>query len=697
MPPQTRSSVRTTSVTTRASLPRTQASKKAEESSKVTPKPTQKAKAAPKPKLKPKQKVKIKAEPDPEPVRKRVRRSGPKHAVQANKALEKMLLINLPVEVLIEIARYVHPLDLIMLSRVNKFFRELFMDKRSALIWQSARENLPGLPPCPEEVCEPQYAAMLFAKRCSSCGGYAPREMNPVLMIRLCSYCWEEELVNVNKVTDSSLVSIINGPVPGQSRSWRSWCLYSEARAVKVKLNELTEAADEAALQQWREERHKIVEARRKKSEPLAIWLVNRERERARDRNDMKVAHQKEIESRLIKLGWERGDLICCDGWRRKQWNSMMYTTKALTDKVWDGLLPRLLVHLEVNREQRLEREKSRRQATRSNTIYRWFSTVRDQLPPYARTSPMEEGSDPGTGLLPPVSVAHPIKLLQAFPSSSQAYECPGYQGLIENDIPNEQFQVDFEARKPEFQQLIVDWRHRLETQLIAALPDDTRSPNFDLSPLSMTIGTSETGQPLNTLSEDNQKLLRADTIFTTSPVNDHSRTYFYPHSFNSFGSEITNLVHHSKAHEIARALLSTLGIPDASYLGLKALGMSFRCGRCPQAMATGQSWRDIITHYLESIRSWKVASRQHQVRSNKNFVYVCTHDVDLENPDRPLVQISTEGNTSISNLPWTHSKCQLCQSVGLYSRMRSQAVIDHVRDVHLIEEPEAGVHYMNE
>ncbi|KAG8759817.1 hypothetical protein FRC11_001330 [Ceratobasidium sp. 423] len=593
MPPQTRSSARTSGVTTRAALSRTQASKKAEEPSKVTPKPSQKAKAAPKPKLKPKPKQ-TKADPDLEPVRKRVRRSGPKHDVQASKALETTLLINLPVEVLIEIARYVHPLDLIMLSRVNKYFRELFMDKRSAMIWRSAQENLPGLPPCPEEVCEPQYAAMLFAKRCSSCGGYAPREMNPVLMIRLCSYCWEEELVDVRKVTDSSLVSVINGPVPGQSRSWRSWCLYSEARAVKVKLNELNGAADKEALQQWREERHKLVAAKRKNAEPLAKWLVNRERERTRDRDDLKVAHQKEIESRLIKLGWEKGDLICCDQWRRKQWNSMMRTTKALTDKVWDGLLPRLLIHLEVNREQRLEREKSRRQVTRGSTIHGWFSTTRDQLPRYARASQME-GNNPGTTLLPLAPIAHPITLLQAFPASSQACEWPEYLELTENDVSQEQFLVDFEARKPEFQQSIVDWRHRLEAQLITILPDGTRLPSFDLSPLTMTVGTSESGQPLTTLPEDIQKLLRADAIFTTQPVNDHSRTYFYPHGFNNFGSEITNIIHHSKAHEIARTLLSALGIPDASYLGLAALGKSFRCGRCPQAMAGGHSWRDIV------------------------------------------------------------------------------------------------------
>ncbi|CAE6531875.1 unnamed protein product [Rhizoctonia solani] len=697
MPPRTRSSTRTSSVTTRASVARGRPSQKAEAPGN-TSKPSQKSKAKPKPKSKPKATTKVKTEEqeDLEPPRKRVRRSGTKHTSPTGKTHETVLLVNMPVEVLIEVARYVHPLDLIMLSRVNKFLRELFMDKRSALIWRSARENLPGLPPCPDEVSEPQYAAMVFTKRCSVCGSYAPREMNPVLSIRLCARCWVEELVDASKVTDSSLVSVIRGPVPGQSRVWKSWCSYNEARAVKVKLTELTEAGDHEALQQWREERHKLVETRQRNSEPLSIWLVARERQRVRDRNDLKVVHQQEIESRLIKLGWEKGDFVCFDRWRRKQWNSMVYTTKALTDKVWDDLLPRLLGHLKINRDERLERQRFQRQAARRSVLYNWFSATRDLLPAYARATATETTEHAPSAPTQWISYddRRPEILRQAFPAVSQASEWPEYATLIDNDMSHEQFLADFEEKKPEFQQSIAAWRHELEARLIATLSDDTHPPNFDIPPFTMTFETGESVQPISTLPEDIQKLLRADAIFTTLPLNEYSAPLYYPDSFSRFGADIPKVIYYPKAQEITQALLNALGIPDASYLHLKASGKSFRCGRCPQVMAARRTWQDIINHYLESLRSWKAVTRQRQVQHNKNFVYICTHDINLENPDRPLVRMATpEGDPAIDH-PWTYSKCLLCQSVGLHDRVYSQVIVEHVRDVHLVDEPEAGVHY---
>ncbi|CAE6435101.1 unnamed protein product [Rhizoctonia solani] len=695
MAPQTRSSTRTDRVTTRSSVARAQPLQKADVP-KNAPKPSRKPKTKPSSKPRPKLKVEPKVEQESEPARKRIRHSGMKGRPSDN-GPATILLMNLPVEVLIEVARYIHPLDLIMLSRVNKFFRELFMDKRSALVWRSARENLPGLPACPSETSEPQYAAMLFAKRCSTCGGYAPREMNPVLMIRLCSHCWEEELVSAHRVTDASLLSVINAPVPGQSRTWKSWCLYKEARAVKIKLNELTEAGDEEALRQWKEERYELVQTRRKNAEPLEKWLVKRERERARDRHELRASNKKEIESRLIELGWEKGDFVCYDRWRRKEWNSAITTMKAITDKVWDNLLPRLLGHLEINRNDRLQREQSQRQAARRNAVYNWLETTRSLLPFYARATPAGE-SPSDAGHTPSASTSwgmpdsdSPQVLRQTFPASSQVHEWPEYKTLIDNDVPHEQFLIDFEEKKPEFQQSIVEWRRELDAHLVMTLSDDVRPPNYDQS-FTMTVRVGENVQPISALPEDTQKLLRADSIFTISPPND-PYVFFYPHGFDRLVSDITKVVCHSKAREIAQAFLRDLGIPDASYLGLKALGRAFRCGRCPQAVVDAHDWRGIIIHYMEHQRSWKAVTRQRQVRSKKNFIYVCTHDINMEDADRPLVRMSTQ--EPIPTTPaWSYSQCLLCQSVSIYSGVHSLAIVDHLRYVHLVEEPEMGTHY---
>ncbi|KAG9073857.1 hypothetical protein FS749_014613, partial [Ceratobasidium sp. UAMH 11750] len=76
-------------------------------------------------------------------------------------------LMKLPVELFTEIAYLLTPGDLIALSRASKFFHNMLLQRSAAKIWQHAESNVPGLPPCPIRMCEPQYAALLFAKYCT--------------------------------------------------------------------------------------------------------------------------------------------------------------------------------------------------------------------------------------------------------------------------------------------------------------------------------------------------------------------------------------------------------------------------------------------------------------------------------------------------------------------------------------------------
>ncbi|KAF8600099.1 hypothetical protein BDV93DRAFT_448232, partial [Ceratobasidium sp. AG-I] len=79
------------------------------------------------------------------------------------------VFMNLPPEVFLEVATHLRPLDLLALARTNKFFRHIFMSRSIIHIWRAAERNVAGLPPCPKELCEPQYAALMFTKNCSVC------------------------------------------------------------------------------------------------------------------------------------------------------------------------------------------------------------------------------------------------------------------------------------------------------------------------------------------------------------------------------------------------------------------------------------------------------------------------------------------------------------------------------------------------
>ncbi|KAJ2911699.1 hypothetical protein MD484_g8713, partial [Candolleomyces efflorescens] len=75
-------------------------------------------------------------------------------------------LIDLPLEMLCEILKLLPPLDLLQLSRTAKSFRKFLMDRTSKSIWTHALSAVEDLPPCPEDISEPQYACLMLTDHC---------------------------------------------------------------------------------------------------------------------------------------------------------------------------------------------------------------------------------------------------------------------------------------------------------------------------------------------------------------------------------------------------------------------------------------------------------------------------------------------------------------------------------------------------
>ncbi|CAE6426483.1 unnamed protein product [Rhizoctonia solani] len=99
------------------------------------------------------------------------------------------MFMRLPVEVFTEITSYLSPVDIISLSRSNKYLRNLLMDRSSRRVWTGAMKNVKGLPPCPPDMSEPYYLALLFSSFCTVCGQAGGCEFYPALRVRLCCGC----------------------------------------------------------------------------------------------------------------------------------------------------------------------------------------------------------------------------------------------------------------------------------------------------------------------------------------------------------------------------------------------------------------------------------------------------------------------------------------------------------------------------
>ncbi len=56
--------------------------------------------------------------------------------------------------------------EMLHLSRLSKTFRAFFTSRNTQFIWKAARENVPELPPLPEDMNEIQYASLLYDAFC---------------------------------------------------------------------------------------------------------------------------------------------------------------------------------------------------------------------------------------------------------------------------------------------------------------------------------------------------------------------------------------------------------------------------------------------------------------------------------------------------------------------------------------------------
>ncbi|KAI0702386.1 hypothetical protein C8T65DRAFT_579250 [Cerioporus squamosus] len=85
------------------------------------------------------------------------------------------------------------PSDLLKYSRTNKGLRALILSPKSRRLWREALQSVPGLPPCPEDMSEPAYVALVFDCHCMACGVDGAYYVDYALRVRFCETCFDRK------------------------------------------------------------------------------------------------------------------------------------------------------------------------------------------------------------------------------------------------------------------------------------------------------------------------------------------------------------------------------------------------------------------------------------------------------------------------------------------------------------------------
>ncbi|KAH7326844.1 hypothetical protein B0J17DRAFT_722778 [Rhizoctonia solani] len=344
---------------------------------------------------------------------------------------EKLLVIqfaNLPLELFLEIAKHLYPLDLIHLSRANKLLRSMFMRRPAAEVWRAAITNT-GLPPCPDEsMSEPRYAALVFLEQCSECRKPATNCMDPVLLVRLCYTC-RKYIRLAFVLTHSQYLA----PPRGKARP--NWYLRQEYEEIKETVDEL-EGVNYDAWRAWVQGRAGFVRARHERAKPLVRWLEKRDEEEKQAKrqatNELKNAR----------------------------------AAQAREDRLW---------------KEPIQREQDRERITRD-----WLDSLSKQLPPTNFTlcwKYLENNETVGSVAVSQSSVypqgveKHDVTI--CIPSMPPSYDliqdCPHLKELLRYDRPMEEFQRKFQEKQSFLTEQYSGWRAKLEAALVKTLPRDLK------------------------------------------------------------------------------------------------------------------------------------------------------------------------------------------------------------------------------
>ncbi|KAJ1300166.1 hypothetical protein OPQ81_011918 [Rhizoctonia solani] len=696
--------------------------------------------------------------PKPSP-RKRQRSSAKPAKAQASKKHVRGKqgrlagLVNMPIDIFTEIASYLMPIDIISLSRANRFFRNMLMNRSSGHVWHRSMRNIRGLPPCPPDLSEPYYLSLLFSKHCTMCGQSVRCRMDEILRVKLCVSCRDEHLTPLDGVS-LELRSLVHhsGRIIPSRRRWgaeNNHVWKAQVREVEQRLQELRDSGDELALRNWEEQQRAAVLKRREDAIVIQEFLDTVENDREHELREMKNARRRDIENRLVELGWDKKDMQFMYHFpARKEWYSLVEQPKPLTERTWSNLQPRLIPILEANREARLQKELSERQGARRIRLVHLLSEIEKSqspildvvvhVPIYPQNSsslsepgsvsheagssnavaelqssndnpvPAEASSD--TSPTHPANTGGAVKISHTnfrgiFPDIVDALEWPVVKSLHETDTSVDEMEQNFVEHRAEIDTAIAEWQTATHALMAEMLRRDQDIGDEPLTPrLIVTKGDSN---PFANLSDDLKLLLRADSLFTGSPINGQRKVInSYDMILTRFGYrlafkegimsrpykrpfDLSRIQVCSEMRQVARVLLADMGLENASVVELQSMGRWFACARCHDSGL--KTWENLVLHFVEAKEVFARVQKHADQLETLKITYRDIHDPEVF-PDRRLVEYTphTNGNPTRG--------CIICSKYPITQEVRGSevAIIQHLKDVHDITEPQLGTHFSN-
>ncbi|CAE7182291.1 unnamed protein product [Rhizoctonia solani] len=283
-------------------------------------------------------------------------------------------IANLSIDLFIEVAKYLRPVDLLSLARC-KLFRSYLMRPSSRFIWLESMKIFAGLPPSPPGFTEPQYLTVLFSNFCTVCGSTEKLQVDATLLVRLCIRCQEQCLVlliDIDEVPVDIRDFVPRSNVFGKGKRGQlpdARVLKSDVANVLKLLDEAERSGDDSVLSEVRKTMREVVLDRKAQAEAINLILERHESDLRWEGYRVVTERRQEIERKCISdLGCQKEDLqFAWDSSGRNKYQQLMNKSEPLSDREWGEIRPTLKRLLRVNGKARLAKEQEGRHPGQSS------------------------------------------------------------------------------------------------------------------------------------------------------------------------------------------------------------------------------------------------------------------------------------------------------------------------------------------
>ncbi|GAA5830497.1 hypothetical protein JCM11251_002491 [Rhodosporidiobolus azoricus] len=273
----------------------------------------------------------------------------------------------LPLDIVLQIARYVDPIALVSLSRTSKATRSALVSKSSASVWTAVRDAA-GLPQMTTgRMSDRELILFMLDKKCMICHEAKGVIVDLNFKVRFCKPCQLKMIVPLHAVHERhgkafphSYFQYAHTPVGSTDQV--SYTFLPAARALVSRLYRMANSPGQ--LREFAIERAIYQERAGADGDALQDFLEEEGRRKKEEAQKFTIARKEAIILRLEALGYEKRDF--CVG---PTIENLVNHPRPLTDAIWKRISPDIIEAVEESRNQRLhaEAERLRREENRRN------------------------------------------------------------------------------------------------------------------------------------------------------------------------------------------------------------------------------------------------------------------------------------------------------------------------------------------